>query len=113
VAPKSNNHDQFFEWITVSAKGVVGATWLDRSLDPSNINYDAFATTSNDGGATFGTNQRLSTVSSNPFNDGFGSGFMGDYTGNAWAGKKQKLYMSWPDTRNGTDTQDEVGGLKP
>jgi hypothetical protein len=112
VTPQSDNHDQFFEWINVSPKGLVGATWLDRSLDPSNINYDAFAAISNDGGATFGTNQRLSTASSNPFNDGFGSGFMGDYTGNAWDGKK-KLFMSWPDTRNGTDTQDEVGGLRP
>jgi hypothetical protein len=113
VTPKADKHDQFFQWINVSSKGTVGVTWLDRSLDPSNINYDAFAATSADGGATFGTNTRLSTVSSDPFNDGFGSGFMGDYTGNAWAGKKQKLYMSWPDTRTGSDTQDEVGGLKP
>jgi len=112
VTPLSDNHDQFFEWINVSPKGLVGATWLDRSLDPANVNYDAFAAISHDGGATFGTNQRISTVSSNPFNDGFGSGFMGDYTGNAWDGKK-KLFMSWSDTRNGTNTQDEVGGLKP
>ena len=113
VTPNSDTHDQFFQWINVSSKGVLGATWLDRSLDPNNVNYDAFAATSKNGGASFGTNYRLSTASSNPFNDGFGSGFMGDYTGNAWAGGKQKLYMSWPDTRSGTDTQDEVGGLKP
>lgn len=112
VTPQADNHDQFFEWINVGPKGLVAATWLDRSLDPANVNYDAFAAISNDGGATFGTNQRLSTVSSNPFDDGFGSGFMGDYTGNTWDGKK-KLLMSWPDTRSGVNTQDEVGGMKP
>ncbi|MFL5236666.1 MAG: sialidase family protein [Rhizomicrobium sp.] len=113
VTPNSDNHDQFFEWVNVSPKGLVGVTWLDRSLDPNNVNYDSFGAVSTDGGATFGTNYRLSTVSSNPFNDGFGSGFMGDYTGNAWAAGKQKLFMSWADTRGGTDTQDEVGGLAP
>ena len=113
VTPRSDKHDQFFQWINVSPNGLLGATWLDRSLDPNNINYDAFAATSSDGGATFGTNYRLTTVSSNPFNDGFGSGFMGDYTGNAWDAGKQTLFMSWSDTRNGTDTQDEVGGLTP
>jgi len=113
VTPLSDNHDQFFEWINVSPKGLVGVTWLDRSLDPNNVNYDSFGAVSNDGGATFGTNYRISTASSDPFNDGFGSGFMGDYTGNAWDANKQKLLTSWPDTRNGTDTQDEVGGLKP
>jgi hypothetical protein len=112
VAPPSDNHDQFFPWINVSANGMIGATWLDRSLDPSNVNYDAFAATSKNGAASFGKNYRLSTVSSNPFNDGFGSGFMGDYTGNAWDAGKQKLFMSWSDTRTGTNTQDEVGGLK-
>jgi hypothetical protein len=113
VTPNSDKHDQFFEWINVSPNGLVGATWLDRSLDPNNVNYDAFAATSNDGGATFGTNYRLSTVSSNPFNDGFGSGFMGDYTGNAWDAGKQKLFTSWSDTRNNTNTQAEIGGLVP
>ena len=113
VTPNTDKHDQFFEWINVSPKGLVAATWLDRSLDPNNVNYDAFAAVSNDGGATFGTNYRLSTASSNPFNDGFGSGFMGDYTGNAWDAGKQKLFMSWPDTGNDTDTQDEIGGLQP
>lgn len=113
VTPNSDKNDQFFQWVNISPGGVVGVTWLDRSLDPNNVNYDAFAATSSDGGATFGTNYRLSTVSSNPFNDGFGSGFMGDYTGNAWDAGKQKLYMSWPDTRNGANTQDEIGGLVP
>ena len=27
----------------VSPTSLIGATWLDRSLDPNNVNYDAFA----------------------------------------------------------------------
>ena len=49
----------------------------------------------------------------NPFNNGFGSGFMGDYTGNAWDVGKQNPFMSWPDTRTGTDIQEEIGELQP
>jgi Neuraminidase (sialidase) len=113
VTPKSDKHDQFFQWLNVSADGLVGATWLDRSLDPANVNYDAFAAVSTDGGANFGTNYRLSTASSNPFDDGFDGSFMGDYVGNAWDAGKQKLLMSWPDTRNGANAQDDVGGLIP
>jgi hypothetical protein len=85
-------------------------TWLDRRNDTSNINYEAFGTWSADGGAGFKTNVQIADTPSNPFNDGFGSGFMGDYSGNAWTGKK--LYASWTDTRNGSYSQGEVGGLK-
>jgi hypothetical protein len=46
---------------------------------------------------------------SNPFNDGFGGGFMGDYTGNTWAGAT--LFASWMDSRDLTVMQDEVGGF--
>ena len=103
-------HDQFFPWLTTNSTGVVGVTWLDRRSDSANIKYDAFATTSSDGGVTFITpNFRLSTASSDPNNDGFGGGFMGDYTGDIWVGKR--LYASWTDTRTLT-AQDEVGALR-
>lgn len=110
VAPKSDTHDQFFPWLNVDGKGNVGVTWLDRRNDANNINYEAFATWSSDGGSSFKTNVDIASTPSNPFNDGFGSGFMGDYSGNAWFGKK--LFASWTDTRNGSYSQDEVGGLK-
>jgi hypothetical protein len=48
-------------------------------------------------------------MSSNPFNDGFGGSFMGDYTGNIWS--ETTLFASWTDTRSGI-AQDEVGGYK-
>jgi len=109
VAPTSDTHDQFFPWLSVGSKGKVGVTWLDRRNDPSNVSYEAFGTYSTNGGSTFKPNLQLATVASNPNNDGFGGGFMGDYTGNTWTGIT--LYASWMDTRNGSTAQDEVGGL--
>jgi hypothetical protein len=108
VAPSTDTHDQFFPWLSVSAKGVVGVTWMDRRNDPANLSYEEFGATAS-GGTGFSThNVQLASVASNPNNDGFSSGFMGDYTGNVWVGST--LYASWMDTRNGTDCQDEVGG---
>jgi hypothetical protein len=108
VTPTTDKHDQFFNWIHVSGKGVVGVTWLDRRNDPANINYQAFASFSTNGGVTFQTNKNLATVASNPLDDGFNGYFMGDYTGNAWYGTK--LYMAACDTRNGASCQDELYG---
>lgn len=107
VTPSSDTHDQFFQWLSVSNTGVVGVTWLDRRNDPANVNYQAFSGVSSNGGMGF-RNSFITHVLSNPFNDGFGGGFMGDYTGNTWAGNH--LYASWTDTRSGVDGQDEVGG---
>jgi hypothetical protein len=110
VAPSSDTHDQFFPWLNVDGKGRVGVTWLDRRDDSSNLKYEAFGTWSADGAQTFHTNVLLADTASNPDNDGFGGGFMGDYSGNSWFGSK--LFASWTDTRNGSYSQNEVGGLK-
>jgi len=104
-------NDEFFPWLTVSGRGQVGVTWLDRRNDPNNVSYEAFAAVSSDDGNTFGTNIQVASVPSNPNNDGFGGGFMGDYTGNYWF-HDDRLYMSWMDTRNGSTAQDEVGGIQ-
>lgn len=109
VAPATVQHDQFFPWLNTSSRGTIGVTWLDRRNDTANINYDAFATFSINGGTSFQANKKLTSVMSNPFNDGFGSGFMGDYTGNAWDGAT--LFSAWPDSRTGSFMQDEVGGF--
>jgi hypothetical protein len=108
VTPTSDKHDQFFNWIHVSSKGVVGVTWLDRRNDPANIDYEAYASFSTNGGVTFSTNKNLATAASNPLDDGFNGYFMGDYTGNSWYGTK--LYMAACDTRNGATCQDELYG---
>jgi hypothetical protein len=107
VAPATDTHDQFFPWLNVSPRGLVGVTFLDRRADASNLKYQAFAAVSKNGAAPF-TNKVISTAASNPNNDGFGGGFMGDYTGNAWNGRT--LLASWMDTRTNV-SQDEVGGL--
>jgi hypothetical protein len=108
VAPAGDKHDQFFQWNNVNSKGVVGVTFMDRRNDSANINYEAFAAFSTNGGASFGKNVDLSDAPSNPFNDGFGGGFIGDYTGNGWAGNKT-LYLTFTDTTTGVD-QDFLGG---
>ncbi len=108
VAPKSDTHDQFFGWLDVSATGQIGVTWMDRRNDPSNLSYEEFGAVSGSASGLVKHNVQLAAKPSNPNNDGFGGSFMGDYTGNVWAGKK--LYASWMDTSNGTNCQDEVGG---
>ena len=101
-APSTDTHDQFHPWINVSATGKIGATWMDRRNDPNDIQFEAFEALSKDGGLSFGTNKKLATKPSTP------SGFIGDYTGNAWAGNI--LYASWTDERTGVG-QDAVGWI--
>jgi hypothetical protein len=108
VAPASNNHDQFFPWLSVSKTGIVGVSWLDRRNDPQNVNYESFGAFSTNGGSSFGKNQDLSANPSNPNNDGWGGTFMGDYTGNYWADSKT-FYVTFTDTTTGTG-QDFLGG---
>jgi hypothetical protein len=111
VAPKSAKGDQFMPWLNVNQNGVLGITWLDKRNDPDNVEYEAFGTWSTDGGKTFADNVQIASEPSNPLDDGFGGYFMGEYTGNVWDGKT--LFAAWPDTRNGTDTQNEAGGMRP
>jgi hypothetical protein len=109
LAPSSDTHDQFFPSISVSATGKVGVSWLDRRNDPNNINYQAFASISADGGQTF-PNQRLTKAFSDPNNNGTGNNWMGDYTGNTWAGPD--FIAAWMDSSNGVDMQEVVGGIR-
>jgi hypothetical protein len=106
VAPASATHDQFFPYLSVSSTGLVGVSWLDRRNDKHNVRYQPFAAYSTDGGTSFSDNFALAQHLSNPY---FSSSYMGDYTGNDWAGST--LYATWPDTRNSL-MQDYVGGLR-
>jgi hypothetical protein len=109
VVPPADPNDEFFPWLSVSNGGLVGVTWLDRRYDPQDRQYERFAAISSDGGATF-PNLLIASTPSNPKNDGFNGTFMGDYTGNVWNSSGTTLYASRMDTRNGVNTQDEVGG---
>jgi hypothetical protein len=111
VAPSSDKHDQFFPWLSLAGKtGYVGVTWLDRRDDPNNVNYIAYGAASKDGGVTY-PNLKIGANASNPSNDGFGGGFMGDYTGNMWS--FGKVYASWTDTSTGPPSSDFVSGFSP
>jgi hypothetical protein len=108
VAPPSDTHDQFFPSISVNSAGLVGVSWLDRRNDPANINYQAFAAISPDGGQTF-PNTQLTKAFSSPNING-GNNWMGDYTGNAWAGGD--FIVAWMDSSNGVDMQEVIGGIR-
>jgi hypothetical protein len=108
VAPPSYTHDQFFPWISVSPTGLVGVSWLDRRNDPSNIDYQAFAGISANGGLSF-ENVQLTTAFSNP--NAIHSATMGDYTGNTWDGLNYFI-AAWMDDSNGQYMEDYVGGIR-
>jgi hypothetical protein len=111
VATASDTHDQFFPWLSVSNTGLVGVSWLDRRNDPANIDYQAFAAISTDGGLSFQPNVQLTTAFSNPNVNGYvNNDWMGDYTGNTWAGPD--FVAAWMDSSNGVDMQDLVGGIR-
>ena len=110
LAPKSDTHDQFSPSISVSSTGKVGVSWLDRRNDPNDINYQAFAVISEDGGQSFGANWQLTTAFSDPRVNGTENNWMGDYTGNTWTG--DTFIAAWMDSSNGTDMQEVVGGVR-
>jgi hypothetical protein len=109
-APKSDIHDQFFPSISVSSTGKVGVSWLDRRNDPKNIDYQAFAAISTDGGQSFGANWQLTKAFSDPRVNGTENNWMGDYTGNTWSG--DTFIAAWMDSSNGVDMQEVVGGIR-
>src|SRR5580692_227227 len=110
LAPKSDTHDQFFPSISVSSTGKIGVNWLDRRNDPANIDYQAFAAISTDGGQSFGANWQLTKAFSNPKTNGTENNWMGDYTGNTWTG--DTFIAAWMDSSNGVDMQEVVGGVR-
>ncbi len=58
--------DQFHPWLTVNQDGVISVIFYDQRLDPNHFLFDVFAAYSFDGGETFTTNHRITTVSSSP-----------------------------------------------
>jgi len=104
VAP-GITHDQFLPWMSVSPTGLVGVSWLDRRNDPKNVNYQAFAAISTDGGKSFQPNVQLTTAFSEPLIG------MGNRDGDTWDGPKY-FVAAWVDDSNGVDLQEEVGGIR-
>jgi len=85
-------------WLSVSSSGSVGVSWLDRRNDPANVNYQAFAAISRDGGLSFQPNVQLTQAFSNPAING--NDWMGDYSGNTWVGSN--FVAAWIGGTTGT-----------
>jgi len=109
VAPPSDNHDQFFPWLSVSPTGLVGVSWFDRRNDPANLNYQAYAAISSDGGESFQPNVELTSAFSDP--EGNARMGLGSYAGNTWDGPNYFI-AAWMDTSYGNGSQDAVGGIR-
>jgi hypothetical protein len=58
----------FHPWLIVNEEGVVICVFYDERYDPNFFNFDLMAAYSFDGGKTFTSNHRISTVSSSPAN---------------------------------------------
>jgi hypothetical protein len=119
--PAGNMIDQFHPWTSVNKDGVITMAWYDRRLDPANLNFDLYIAHSFDGGATWTPNQRVSDVSSSPFDaykfaksqpqfEPFDpnipgelmspqAGLIGEYIGLATS--ERRATMVFTDTRNG------------
>jgi len=95
--------DQFFPFIDVDANGRLQVIYYDSRHVVQNDNsfpgwIDTYYAYSDDQGATW-TEIRLTPTSWSSLDDGFGSGFIGDYVGISTAdGKTFPVYMS---TQNG------------
>lgn len=101
----TSTSDQFLNWLSVDdVSGKVGVTYLLRT----GSTYKLTVAVSTNGGTTWLGNKPLSTVASSFSKDGFGGTFMGDYTGNIWAGTI--LHATYPDTRT-NQCQDEWTGV--
>ena len=64
--PRGANVDQFHNWLVCNDEGILVSVWYDQRTDPSHYNFDVFAGYSYDGGATWTSNHRVSSVSISP-----------------------------------------------
>ncbi|MCK4513459.1 exo-alpha-sialidase, partial [bacterium] len=95
-----NGADQFHPWLVVSEDGVVNVVFYDRRNDPGNLLMDVYVAQSFDGGASFESNVRVTTVSSDPTAGSVRAGLIGEYIGLA-AATSERLHPVWTDTREG------------
>jgi hypothetical protein len=90
--------DNFHPWLIVNEEGVIMVIFYDQRYDaPSYYNFDLIAAYSFDGGLTFTSNHRVSSVSSSP--------------GNL---KNSEVVRPWVDNEDGTMTpvyMDPMAGL--
>ncbi len=91
--------DQFFPTLSVGTSNVVTISWYDRRHDPANLFLDHYQITSQDGGSTWGANQRVSDVSSPVSLDpAMATCYHGDYDTHLQSGGQAMVL--WSDDRN-------------
>jgi len=88
VTDETNATDQMFPWIAAHPDGLVSVMWVDKRLDPENINYDIFYTNTRDG-RTFLPNVRASSQTYELGN----LTFIGDY--NNIAASLEAVFPIW------------------
>ena len=98
ISDETGSSDQFYPTLAAHSNGLVSIAWLDKRLDPANINYDVFYTNTYDG-ATFLPNVRVTTASSIT---GLRQ-FLGDYNGMAATGNA--VFPVWGDLRDNLSVQ--------
>ena len=59
-------NDQWMPFVAVALNGAVAVSWYDRRLDDQNLLIDLFMSISTDGGASFGSNLKITDVSFPP-----------------------------------------------
>ena len=91
-----NTVDRFHPWMEVDGNGYLHVVYYDTRNDSSRRNPDMYHSISKDGGETWETPVRLTSVSSQYFNDGFQ---WGDYNGLAIVGNEVRPI--WTDNRPG------------
>jgi hypothetical protein len=94
VTDETGSSDQFMPWMTLHPDGLLSVVWLDRRLDPDNVNFDAFYTNTYDG-VRFLPNVRVSSATS-PVGT---RTFIGDYNG--IAATANGVFPVWDDVRTG------------
>jgi hypothetical protein len=104
--PIGDGKDQFQPQIAAAPDGVVSVMFFDRRNDPNNLLIDVYLAQSSDGGQTFHSNVRVTSVASDPSvdapvpDDGTNVTFFGDYQG--LAVDNHFAHVFWNDTRTGS-----------
>jgi hypothetical protein len=110
------SNDQFFPAIAVNGNGVIQVIWYDRRRDPNNLLIDVYSATSTNDGASFHSNQRVTTVSSPPavgYDPVINQVYMGDYIDveamMGPTGRGSQFLQAWGDFRRVVQT---FGGVR-
>jgi len=107
-AADSNTVDRFNQWLVVDEFGIVHVVFYDTQNSVNRTGVDLYYTNSDDGGVTWDTPTRVSTVTSDNMTDGQE---WGDYNGVSVV--NGQIVATWTDNRppGSNSTGDVIAGL--